>query len=276
MLRAVLLVLTAAAVFGQNPPAVPEKAAEEASGKAPADVDAALRARVSQFYQLEVEQKFSQALALVADDTKDLFIAANKPPYHSYQIESITYSDDFTKAEVMALVTRMLPIQGFMGHPLPTKVNSRWKLEKGLWCYYIDPARDIHVSPFRTFEPPGMGAPSPGGSAAPAPPPRRGNIPNTRTLTVDKSGVELKRSTASVAHVEILNPAPWPAVVTFADPKVAGLTLKLQPMNIQAGGKADLSIGWSGEAKVPKLPVTIFLSVKQTNQSIPIRVTFAN
>jgi hypothetical protein len=39
----------------------------------------------------------------------------------------------------MLMVNRLLPIQGFMGHPLPTKMTSRWKLENGQWCYYVDP-----------------------------------------------------------------------------------------------------------------------------------------
>jgi hypothetical protein len=41
----------------------------ELFSKAPPTVDAALRARISKFYQLHVESKFRQAEALVAEDT---------------------------------------------------------------------------------------------------------------------------------------------------------------------------------------------------------------
>src|ERR1039458_5247295 len=136
ILRVLLLVMATAALFGQTRPATPEKAPPPASQKAPPEVDAALRTRITQFYQLEVEGRFNQALQLVAEDTKDLFVGSSKPTYQSSEIQSIRYSDDFTKAEVMVMVTRLLPIQGFMGHPVPTKTTSRWKLENGQWCYY--------------------------------------------------------------------------------------------------------------------------------------------
>src|ERR1039458_4081646 len=154
ILRVLLLVMATAALFGQTPPATPEKAPPPASQKAPPEVDAALRTRITQFYQLEVEGRFNQALQLVAEDTKDLFVGSSKPTYHSSEIQSIRYSDDFTKAEVMVLVTRLLPIQGFMGHPVPTKTTSRWKLENGQWCYYVDPQKDLPATPFGRPDPP--------------------------------------------------------------------------------------------------------------------------
>jgi hypothetical protein len=271
-----LLILVAAAIFGQTPPATPEKAPPQASQKAPPEVDAALRARVNAFYQLEVEGKFNQALQLVAEDTKDLFVGSSKPTYQSFEIQSIQYSDDFTKAEVMALVSRLLPIQGFMGHPLPTKMTSRWKLENGQWCYYVDPQKDLPATPFGP-SPPGMAVPTAGATGAPRPlPPMPSNLPNPRMLTADKRSVQLKSSGPSAEQVTIFNPSPWRAVLTLSDPKVVGLTVKLDPLAVQPGQKAILSIRSNGGVQIPKTPITIAVTVQGSNQTIPVNVSFAN
>src|SRR5690242_3735403 len=118
MSRLLPSMLMAAALCGQTPPAATGQkpagqAAQTASQPAPREVEAALEARVTQFYQLEVEGKFSQALQLVADDTKDRFVGANRPNYSSFQrVEGIEFSDNFTRASVRVLVTRQLMVQG--------------------------------------------------------------------------------------------------------------------------------------------------------------------
>lgn len=296
--------MAAAAVFSQTPPAASEKASQ-----APPEVDAALRARVNQFYRLETEGKFNQALQLVAEDTKDLFVGSSKPAYQSFEIQGIDYSDNFTKAAVMTMVLRLLPIQGFMGHPLPTKTTSRWKLENGQWGYYVDPQKDLPATP---FGPPGMppagglpgamplatggmpagmpvptgglpggmpvtAAGSPGGTGSPRPlPPMPTNLPNPRALTFDKSSVQLRSSGPSAEQVTISDSTPWPVALTLSDPKIAGLTVKLEPLALKPGQKAILNIESSGGAQIPKTPVTIVVSVQPTKQIIPIKVSFAN
>jgi len=277
MQRLVLLILVAAAIWAQTPPATPEKTPPPASPQAPLEVDTALRARVTQFYQLEVDGKFNQALQLVAEDTKDLFVGLSKPTYQSFKIHSIRYFDDFTKAEVMAMVNRLWPIQGFMGHPVLTKMLSRWKVENGQWCYYVDPQKDLPASPFGPMAPPGMPVPTggPGGSPRPLPP-MPSNLPAPGTLTADKASVQLKSSGPSAAEVTISNPSPWTEVVILSDPKVAGLSVKLDPLAVKPGGKAILSIRSSGDAPVPKNPITVLVRVQRTNQTIPIKVSFAN
>ncbi|MGA2738863.1 MAG: hypothetical protein ABSG65_15615 [Bryobacteraceae bacterium] len=283
--------------------------------QAPPEVDAALRARVNQFYQLEVQGKFNRALQLVAEDTKDLFIGTSKPTYLSVQTHSIRYSDDFTKAEVIVLVTRLLPIEGFMGRGLPTKIFSRWKLEGGLWCYYVDPKTDLPATPFgpmppgfarsRAVQPPVSAPPqstppvsvppavvppqvsTPPAAAtlppaeatpgAPRPtPPMPVDVGNFRALTWDKPTVKLKSSGPSSVEVAIFNPTPWPATLALSDPKVAGLTVKLDPLVVQQGHKAILSILSNGAVQIPKAAITIIVRNNRTNQIIPIPVSFVN
>lgn len=264
MLRVLIFFAAAAAIFAQDPQAPPE-------------VDAALRARVSQFYRYQVEEKYNQALQLVAEDTKDLFVGSNKAPPRSFEIKSIRYSDDFTKAEVVVLVTRMLTLEGFVGQSLAMKMLSRWKLENAVWCYYVDPVLDVPASPFgKRAARPGMPLPAGGPPGAPSPgSPVPGNFTARRPLTVDRLSVQLKSSGASAEQVTITNPGPLPSALIVSDPKVAGLTVKVDPAIITAGQKATLHILWSGEAPIPKAPVTVKVTVQQTNQMIPVRVSFS-
>jgi hypothetical protein len=323
--------MAAAAVFSQTPPAAPAKPSSQASPQAPIEVEAALRARVTQFYRLEIEGKFNQALQLVAEDTKDLFVGSSKPTYQNFEIQSVTYLDNFTKAVVMTMVFRMLPIQGFMGHPVPTKMTTRWKIENGQWCYYIDPQKDLPATPFgRPGMPPVGGLPGampiatggvpggmptatgslppslpvPAGSLPPGLPIAAGSLPlgipvagggaqgagsgtprplppmptiltNPRALTYDKSSVQLKSSGPSTEQVTISDLTAWPVALTLLDPKVAGLTVKLDPLNLKPSEKAILKIESSGGDQTPKTPVTIVVTIQPTKQVIPIKVTFA-
>jgi hypothetical protein len=271
MPRVILLILLAAAALAQTPPSIPEKSPQPDSPQVSPEVDAALRARVSQFYQLEVAGKFNQALQMVAEDTKDLFVGSSKPIYQSYEIQAIRYSEDLATARVVVLVTRMVPLEGFMGHPLPTRVPSRWKLENGQWCFYVDPKQDFPVSPFGTSMAPPTGGPPATPHALPTMP---GNLPDPRLLTVDKPSVRLKTSGPSSEQVVISNSSPWVEKLTLFDPRVAGLSVKLDALVVRPGRKIILTIASNGNVQVPKMPVTIIVKVQQTNQTIPVKVAF--
>jgi hypothetical protein len=69
----------------------------------PRELDAALRDRVQKFFQAHVDGKFRAADQYVAEESKDAFFSADKPRYLSFELASITYSDQFTRAT--ALVT---------------------------------------------------------------------------------------------------------------------------------------------------------------------------
>jgi hypothetical protein len=277
MLRAVPLILVATASFAQTPPAIPENSPPQTSPAAPPEVEAALLARVTQFYQLEVEGKFYQALQLVAEDTKNSYVSVNKPTIRSFEIESVQFSDDFTKADVVVLVRRLLPLEGFMGHPLSLKDSRHWKLENGQWCYYVDPRAGFNMSPFKQLRRPVKDLPPGGLPGAPGPPePMPGNVPHPLALTVDKPSVRLNSAGPSSEQVAISNPSPWPVAITVSDPKIAGLTVSLDRLTLKAGEKAILKVQSSGAVQIPTAQITIAVRVQQTNQIIPIKVSFAN
>jgi hypothetical protein len=273
MFKICLPFILVSALFAQKP--------QEPSEQVPPEVDAALRARVKQFYQYEVEGKFRQAEPLVAEESKDLFVAMNKPTYKGFQIKRIEYFDRFTRANVVVMVDRLVFAPGFEGHPFPAAVPSHWKLEKGEWCWYVDPA-DLRSSPFGD-RPPGTPMPMPGGTM-PMPggmPPVGGDtsrlppMPNmSPRVRIDKSTLEIKPGTASTGQVTLFNPLRTPVTLSITDPHVPGLSVKLDQTQLKAGQKAVLLIQSSGPIQAPAQPVTITIRVQQTNQLIPIKVSF--
>jgi hypothetical protein len=265
MLRVSVSILIASAMLAQNTPGT--------AREAPRHVDTALRERVNRFFQFEVEGKFRQAEAFVAEKDKDFYVAANKPKYSGFSIRSITYSDHFTKATVIVEVNRLMPVPGFEGHPIPAPVPSRWKLEKGKWCWYVDPA-DLRASPMGLQPLPGGGMPAMSGGA-PAGTSSLPPIPNmAAAVRVDKSEVELKAGKASSEQVTILNPMLSPVTLSVADPQVPGLTVKLEHPELKTGESAVLRLESIEGGSTPLEPVTVKVRVQQTNQIIPIKVSF--
>ena len=122
---------------------------------APPDVDQALKARIAKFYQFFVAGKFRQADALVAEDSKDIFFAAEKRRFQDFSIGSITYSDNFTTA---VAVVSCGTDQSFMGQKFPIKLplTSFWKLEDGEWYWYVIPPDQQ-----KTYHTPGGDMPRP-------------------------------------------------------------------------------------------------------------------
>jgi hypothetical protein len=72
--------------------------------KAPPHIDEALRAQVTGFLQAHVDGKFRAALKYIAEDSQDFYFEMEKRRYLSYEIGKIDYSENFTKALVLAVV----------------------------------------------------------------------------------------------------------------------------------------------------------------------------
>jgi hypothetical protein len=132
MHRPILLALLMSAAFAQSPPA---------------DVDKALRDRIDEFYKYHVNEEYRKAEKLVAEDSQDLFYIHNKPHYLSFEIKSIKYSDDFTKAKVTVQVQQYVMSPGFQGKPLTMPSTSSWKVIDGKWFWFVDP-EELASGPF--------------------------------------------------------------------------------------------------------------------------------
>ena len=257
MFRSVALFLCAIAGSAQTP-ANPSKTP-------PPDVDKALRARITEFYQDFVEGKFRQAEALVAEDTKDFYYGMNKARYVSFEIQKIDYSDNFTHARAIILSEQYVMLPGFADKPLKLPSQSTWKLVDGQWYWYIDPDA-VAQTPFGKVP---LVQLNPSASAPPTPP----KIPTAQDLAyifkqvkADKDAVNLKPG--EPAQVTITNTAQGQVSLTVLEAP-AKVEAKLEHANIAAGGKIELTIRAESDAK----PGVVSLRVDQTNQVIPIQVT---
>jgi len=252
MLRFVLLAAGAVACFAQTP--------ADLFNKPPAEVDQALRSRISEFYQDHIDSKFRQAEALVAEDTKDYFYTANKPKYVGFEIQRIEYSEGFTRAKAVVLCEQYVMIPGFTDKPLKVPTPSTWKLVDGLWFWYVD-GDALRQTPFGAMKP------GPGGSSGlPAVPAPKDMVFIFTQVKADKQMVSFKHGES--AEVTFTNAAQGPMSISLIG-ALPGIDVKLDHMNMNAGEKAVLTLKAAATAKSGVLSVR----VDQTNQVIPIQVT---
>jgi hypothetical protein len=223
--------------------------------KPPARVDRALRARVNQFYQDFVKGQYSDAETLVAQETKNYFIAIRKEKYLSCEVKGIDYSEKFTLAQVATVCERNIMFQGFVGHPLKSTVVSGWKLERGKWYWYVDP-NTPRVGPMGL-----MGALTPGaGAVAPPSPPAQADqpapaappvvLPTAAALatpdialhkvSADKQSLALK--TGESGGVAFSNSALGAMSVSLYGTPPEGFEVTPTKADLQPNGKATLTV----------------------------------
>src|SRR5688572_6406856 len=118
--------------FGQGTPT-------DVFQKAPPHIDTALRARVSQFLQAHVDGKYRVANELVAEESKDFYFAMEKRRFLSFEILRIDYTENFTKATVVAMVEVICSPATLLPNTLMIPpYQMRWKVENGDCYYYTD------------------------------------------------------------------------------------------------------------------------------------------
>jgi hypothetical protein len=253
MLRFFLLAILATGSHAQD--------AGDAFNKPPADVDQALRARITEFYDLHVKGEFRKAEAWVAEDTKEIYYSTNKTKYLSFEIGRIEYSDNFTRAKATVLCEQYIMLPGFMGKPMRVPIPSTWKLVDGTWYWYVDP-ESLRVTPFGKMNP---------GSAQESASPSIPVIPTTvpdfiyKQVKADKTSVALKPGESD--RVTITNSAPGAMNISLMG-SLPGVEVKLDRTVLNAGEKAVLTVQAGHDAKSGVLSI----QVEQTNQVIPIQV----
>lgn len=232
----------------------------------PADVDQALRARISEFYQDQVDGKSRLAEPLVAEDSKDLYYSVAKPKYLSFEINRIQYSDDFTRAQAVVICETYVLVPGFVGKALKVPISSTWKLVDGQWFWYVDEAK-ILQTPFGKMSP-GTGPPPTGGGmpAIPTPEQMQALANQLQTLVkADKPVVTLKAG--GEEEVTLTNTATGLMNLSL-EGRLTGIDAHLDHPDLKPKGTAVLSLHAHDGAKSG----VITLHVDQTNQTIPIQV----
>ena len=256
MYRFAWIALFAALAFGQsNDPFQP---------KPPAQVDADLRARVQEFFELHVKGQYRKAEELVAEDTKDFFYTGNKPKYLSFSITRIDYSANFTRAKVTLVCEQYIMMPGFADHPMKVPTPSTWKLENGKWCWYVDQDALLNT-------PWGRMKPGPFPEKGTAPPPALASIPTSadflyKLIRLDKTAVQLRAGES--AEVTIASGAPGPVRLSVPA-TLAGIEATLDKDTLPGGGKATLTLRAAQGAKTGVLNI----QVEPTMQRLPLQIT---
>jgi hypothetical protein len=252
---------------------------------APPEVEQALRARVTEFFQDFVDGKFRQAINLVAEDTQDAYFSSPKAEYKAFKIEGIDYSDNFGKANVQLTMKQVwkLKAEGFLQDTIvDAPMSTAWKVENGKWVFYQPPApSDGWVTPMG----PSQGFRKPDGST---PIPKKLdeatiNQEASRLLHltgVDKDAVTLRTDVASSAKVVFHNGAQGSVSVALEHlPKAPpGLEVKLSKSDLNADQDAVVEVVYDpakAEGQAPPTGFYFALDVAPFDQRIVVQVLFA-
>lgn len=249
--------------------------------KAPPDVDEALRARITTFYQAHINGKFRDAFQVVAEEAQDDFIAATKDNYKACEITKINYSDNFTKASVVTAckgefrwrTERM---------PATMPLTTDWKLVNGQWYWYLI-KRDSRVTPFGVWSVgPDTGNEPKGLPTMPADPATLARDILSK-VSVDKTEILLKGYESSRDEIHIVNAMPGPIRITVNSPGSTGLAIKLDKAEVGSGEKATLLFDYSVEDakalchdcfKPVKPPTMADIQIAPTGQRFHVNVVF--
>jgi hypothetical protein len=258
---------------------------KELLDKAPAPVEQALRARVDQYYQAFVAGKFKQAYLLVADDSQDAFLEADKQQYKACEILRIRYSPDFTKAVVVESCKSEWKWHGIVS-PTTFATTSNWEVVDGQWYWhYVKPTQVM--SP---FSPSGF-VPIPSGDTEPKKDAPAATIPSDMKgvaqgilalVSLDKQAVRLSQDQPSRDVVRVRNGMPGMITLKLDDPKIPGLKITVGKMQLQAHEETTVLFEWRPDD--PALQCqdcaknirnsTIALQVVQTGRVLPITISF--
>ena len=259
------LLLWAAGCLAQDPAALFDKA--------PPDIDEALRARVTKFYQAHVEGKFRAADAFVAEDSKDAFFEADKPRCRGFEIMSVKYSDNFSRAVAVIACDTDFPMP--MGRPMAVKMplRSQWKTVDGQWFWFLIPVSEKEVvTPFGIRKP--QDPQQPAAPAAPRVVPMDIETLSKQVKT-DKKEVSFDPSSAGVNRVVVTNQMPGSISVSLEPEVLEGLDLKLDRTSLAQGQSAVLSISYEPAKDRKPSAAVVRVVVSPLGMALPIQIRFA-
>jgi len=266
--------------LAQTPAATPAKPAAAAPKPAEAGTEAALRARVNEFFQYHVDGNFRKAMDMVAEETKDEYFATGKQQLKSFTLESVKLTDDDTKAVVTTVVKRDWQIR-MQNNEVVVPMVTTWKVENGQWVWYHD-TKGQWLTPMgpSNIEPPSKNA--------------DGTIKLPKSLGADVIAAAansiLGQSTISKSEVT-LDPSKGPAAekITFTNgvqgsvrvtvvgvPDLPGFKAEVAKADLGGGEQAQITVSYTPPSDDTPVPssFTFQVLIEPLNQPFPIRVNF--
>jgi hypothetical protein len=188
-----------------------------------------------QFYQLEIQGKFRQAEAFVAEDTKDYFYNGGKPDIKALTIDSIDLTDNGNKATLHFSAKVMMKAPGMLAREINTRSTSTWKFENGDWFMYKNQDAAIDT-PFGKLQVRNTGS---GDSPLPSSLPNPVDI--STMLTIDHPSLVLTSGSQTPQTATITNHLPGPISLAFGEGYPAGLIVGIDKSQLASGEKAVVS-----------------------------------
>jgi hypothetical protein len=253
-------------------PAVAATAWAQQSNPAAVAAEKALRERVQAFYQLQTDEKYRQAEAMVADDTKEDYYVSKKPKIKGFTVEKIDLNDDLTKAKVLIKAKVLVLMLGAGAEIFEMPTPTTWKLENGLWCWYITPEAKV-MTPFGKINT--SGAASPGTLDIKGAAPGGIENPNLGALldmiTIDSTSVELTPKGPD-RQVRIKNglPGSIDLKINGREDRTNGLSVKIDKAHLEGGETAIVQFHLDGGKK---LADTVEIVASPVNRVFDIQVT---
>ncbi|HEY2844062.1 MAG TPA: hypothetical protein VGJ09_10440 [Bryobacteraceae bacterium] len=246
-----------------------------------AAADQALRARVTEFLQYHVEGNFRKAYDMVAADTQEDYFNNGKVQIKGFTVDSVRFSDNYTKASVMATMSRTMNVAG-TEFPVMMPSTTTWKIEKDKWVWYKEPD-NTPASPFGPASLPsaaGVAPPGPAAAALPQDFSDKTIAEAARSIlqqvSVDKNEVTLQLDGPSEATVVLHNGMTGSVKVDLNAPSIPGFTAQTDQSMVRAAGNVKLLLRYQpGDHPNPSGPVNVQLTVQPLNQDFVIRVNFA-
>ena len=225
----------------------------------------ALTERVQQFYQLQMEKKYRQAEAFVAEDTKDLYYGSGKGDLLGFSIVKIELSEGDTKAKVSVKAKSQMLMMGTGMLPYEVVSVTLWKVENGKWCWYVDQTAPVD-SLFGKLK--GLKSGGPGGA------PDFSKMVTKPDLGDLISKVHADRNSATVTAaqplqtVTITNDLPGPADLTVSG-KIAGVTVETDKTHLVGGEKATVRLRRTEDVAAEGV---VYVEVAPLNSQLQIQV----
>jgi hypothetical protein len=265
------LFLLPLAVLAQTPSPAP-----------PPEVDQALRARVSEFFQYHVEGKFSKAYEMVADDTKEYYFATQKVQFVNFKIDSVKFSNDFTNAEVDLTAQRTWrPRHDFPEVAVTEQMHTTWKIENGKWMWY-DHTRPTWITPFGPSDTAALQKSTTATGAAPDLSPEKmqelaKTILQPQQSPLDRAEVVLPLDKVSAEQVVFHNSQPGEVKIYLNDSsKIAGFSAEADKTAVGPGQDAVIKIHFDPK-NAPESPAgfTLRVVMQPFGREFPIAIKFA-
>jgi hypothetical protein len=248
--RRILFPIAAVTAFAQQQS--PEAAAAEAS----------LKDRAQEFLQMQMDKKYRQAEAFVAEDSKERYYNGNKFNIKKFSIQKVELLDNNTRGRVTIKTTSnvIIPVAGAVD--IDGVSMFSFKVENGQWMYYVD---DFVATPFGPMKRP---PDSQGAQPQPAQPAKPTVAAIQGMVKIDGDVVTLT-SEAPRGFLTISNDLPGGVDLSLGGDQFAAFKANIEKPHLEQGEKTVIRFTATGSGKGSG---TVHVFVAPIGTELPIQV----